>query len=274
MGDEVSDSDDVLVVIDHPFGQVEWSLARWIATGPGPRNARPVSARSRSTGQPLPLTVIPLAYRNTRESRALIAAGRIESPWPGEAGDLAVFDRQVADPQRVDRVAAQVLAAAPAGRVDAQAAGSVLAVVPEFADLAPIIVRRLAAEARWDQFDTVIGLAGAAGLVTVGPALCEVLGSDARPPRPTHIVEVLGQRHFDDAAQEIERLIARYVYADQDLTNVRQCMRVMATAGQRSRIYLTLLSWHDDWPTPIAQWAAEELDATGERIPPPLSVSD
>ncbi|GAB3836690.1 hypothetical protein GCM10029963_00800 [Micromonospora andamanensis] len=31
---ESLDVDDVLVVIEHPFGEVEASLAEWIATGP------------------------------------------------------------------------------------------------------------------------------------------------------------------------------------------------------------------------------------------------
>jgi hypothetical protein len=76
-------ADDVLVTLDHPFGLVEVPLRQWMATGPGPRPlVRPVSARSRSTGDVLPLTVIPLAYRNDDTSRALIAAADLESPWP------------------------------------------------------------------------------------------------------------------------------------------------------------------------------------------------
>lgn len=76
------DTQDLLVTIEHPFGQIEVSLAQWMATGPGPRTLlRPTVVRSRSTGQ-LPLTVIPLQYRNNEESRPLIADGTIESPWP------------------------------------------------------------------------------------------------------------------------------------------------------------------------------------------------
>ena len=74
----------MLVTIGHPFGDVEKPLTQWMARGPGPRHGiRPQTARSQSTGEELPLTVIPLAYRNVRQSRALIAAGRIEPPWPG-----------------------------------------------------------------------------------------------------------------------------------------------------------------------------------------------
>ena len=76
------DPDDVLVTIGHPAGDIETTLAEWIARGPGPRPlVRPIAARSRATGQSLPLTVIPLRYRNDKESRGLIANGTIESPW-------------------------------------------------------------------------------------------------------------------------------------------------------------------------------------------------
>jgi hypothetical protein len=74
---------DVLLVIDHPFGQVETTLAEWMARGPGPRRfLRPVAAKSRFTGDDLPLTVVPLAYRNDETARALIEAGELEWPWP------------------------------------------------------------------------------------------------------------------------------------------------------------------------------------------------
>ena len=35
--DGVTDPDDILVVIGHPFGDIEVPLAVWIAAGPGPR---------------------------------------------------------------------------------------------------------------------------------------------------------------------------------------------------------------------------------------------
>ncbi|WP_329256154.1 hypothetical protein OG417_15970 [Actinoallomurus sp. NBC_01490] len=78
------DTEDVLLTIDHPFGRIETTLTEWMRTGPGPREqVRPVEARRRSTGESLPLTVIPLRYRNDDESRRLISEGAIESPWPG-----------------------------------------------------------------------------------------------------------------------------------------------------------------------------------------------
>jgi hypothetical protein len=83
--DDVTDPDDVLVVIGHPFGDIEVPLAVWIATGPGPRPfVRPVQARSRSTGQLLPLSAIPLRYRNDAQSRKAIRDGLLDEPWPGD----------------------------------------------------------------------------------------------------------------------------------------------------------------------------------------------
>ena len=79
---EEHDPDDVLVTLDHPFGELEVTLARWMAVGPGPRPlVRPIAARSRSTGQELPMSVVPLAYRNDANARALFAAGKLKWPW-------------------------------------------------------------------------------------------------------------------------------------------------------------------------------------------------
>jgi hypothetical protein len=75
--------DDIVVVVGHPFGDVEVPLAGWIVTGPGPRPfVRPLRARSRSTGQPLPLSAIPLRYRNNEQSRQAIRDGLLDNPWP------------------------------------------------------------------------------------------------------------------------------------------------------------------------------------------------
>ena len=75
--------DDVLVAIGHPMGDIEVPLAVWIATGPGPRPlVRPIRARSHSTGQPLPLSIIPLQYRNDEQSRQAINDGHLANPWP------------------------------------------------------------------------------------------------------------------------------------------------------------------------------------------------
>ncbi len=75
------DPQDVLLYIDHPFGRVETTLADWMRTGPGLRaRLRPIGARRRSTGESLPLTVVPMRYRNDEESRRLIAEGVLEPP--------------------------------------------------------------------------------------------------------------------------------------------------------------------------------------------------
>jgi hypothetical protein len=221
------DPGDVLVTISHPFGDLEMPLTQWMAKGPGPRHkVRPQAARSRSTGETLPLAVIPFAYRNDRVSRALIAAGRVEPPWPGtdraELSGPRPFDGQVPDRE------------------------------PE---TAPLIVRRLAAEARWEEFEAFVEQASAAD---IGPVLCEVLDSDANPPRPGPIVQALGRLEYGDAADTLERLLARFVFADNDLTNARLCLRTLRTIGKADR--LPLIAW-GDWPDPIPQWAAAEFPA-------------
>jgi hypothetical protein len=56
------------------------------------------------------------------------------------------------------------------------------------------------------------------------------------------------------------------VYADVDLSSVRRCLRALAAIGKpNARYSLTLISW-EDWPAPIAQWADQELEATGQKI--------
>lgn len=64
--------EDVIITLAHPHGNIETSLTHWIATGPGPRPLlRPVAAKGKRTGKALPLSVIPLRYRNTNFSRIL-----------------------------------------------------------------------------------------------------------------------------------------------------------------------------------------------------------
>ncbi|MFD0853598.1 hypothetical protein ACFQ07_15280, partial [Actinomadura adrarensis] len=76
------DPEDVLVLIQHPWGDLWPTLAAWMKYGPGPRHGlRPVAARSRLTGEELPLTVVPLPYRNDAESRAAIERGEVPDPW-------------------------------------------------------------------------------------------------------------------------------------------------------------------------------------------------
>jgi hypothetical protein len=82
------DPEDVELVLNHPFGDVETTLAQWIAVGPGPRKrVRPVAARSRRTGEQLPITVVPLVYRNDDTARALIESGELAWPWSSPEPD-------------------------------------------------------------------------------------------------------------------------------------------------------------------------------------------
>jgi hypothetical protein len=114
----------------------------------------------------------------------------------------------------MDGLAASVLRVLPHSPVDAEAARVVLAEVPEFGNAARPMVRRLAAEARWEELDAIVQLAAVAALADVAPMLCELLKSDARPPRPGHLVDALGQLRYDDAAELLERPVGQFVYAD------------------------------------------------------------
>ncbi len=75
---------DVILILDHPHGRIEVPLDQWIATGPGPRKfLRPIAAKSRETGEEVPLDLVPLQYRNNTFTRALIALGLMKNPWAG-----------------------------------------------------------------------------------------------------------------------------------------------------------------------------------------------
>ncbi len=272
MSDGAWDPDDVVVVVSHPYADFDCPLRDWMARGPGPRHGtRPVSARSRATGEALPLTVIPLEYRNDRRSRALIAAGRLASPWrdvpwlvgdwgerPSEVYGPRPFDRTVADPERIDRLAAVVLRGKPPGPVGEEAARRVPA---EFraGSAAAVVVRRLAATARWDDFDAIVELAVVAGLAGVAPVLAELLESDTAPPRPGPVVEALGRLGYDEDPHLMGRLLGRFLHADRDLPTARRCVHALAAMGtDRARAELLAISWQD-WPDPVPRWVAEEL---------------
>jgi hypothetical protein len=75
------DPEEIIVTIAHPHGDIEVSLGEWMRLGPGERPlVRPIAVRKK-TGEPLSISDIPLRYRNTALSRALIKAGLIENPW-------------------------------------------------------------------------------------------------------------------------------------------------------------------------------------------------
>jgi hypothetical protein len=74
--------EDVLLLLAHPFGDTWTTLADWIESGPGHRPLlRPVKARSRLTGEDLPLSVVPLQYRNDGAARLAIERGELKDPW-------------------------------------------------------------------------------------------------------------------------------------------------------------------------------------------------
>lgn len=73
---------DILVSIDHPHGPVSVPLEEWMTKGPGERDLlKPVRASARSTGETLPLSVIPIQYRNSSFVRTLIKLRIMRSPW-------------------------------------------------------------------------------------------------------------------------------------------------------------------------------------------------
>ena len=73
---------DIELILSHPHGQIEISGEKWVLTGPGEKDLlRPIAAKSKTTGEVLPITVIPLRYRNNRWSRLLIKLGLLSDPW-------------------------------------------------------------------------------------------------------------------------------------------------------------------------------------------------
>jgi hypothetical protein len=76
------DPSQISITIAHPSGDIEVTLEEWIIQGPGPRLfVRPISAKNKATGEPLPLDVIPIQYRNDRQSIELIVNGQVPDPW-------------------------------------------------------------------------------------------------------------------------------------------------------------------------------------------------
>lgn len=71
----------VEVLLDHPHGSIWVPLEEWMRVGPGERPLLQPSAARRESGEALPLSVVPLRYRNTRWSRWLVATGWLERPW-------------------------------------------------------------------------------------------------------------------------------------------------------------------------------------------------
>ena len=82
--------DDIEVLISHPWVNDYIPLRTWMQIGPGLRPLVGVAAaRHAVTKKPLPMSAIPLAYRNTRWSRLLVQLRLIKPPaWPSTASPL------------------------------------------------------------------------------------------------------------------------------------------------------------------------------------------
>ena len=80
---------DIVVTVAHPWGDIETPLLRWIDTGPGPRRYVGITAaRRQSSGEPVPLSEIPMEYHNSPEARSLQRQGLLPCPW----GDPPSFE--------------------------------------------------------------------------------------------------------------------------------------------------------------------------------------
>ncbi|KPL87058.1 hypothetical protein [Herpetosiphon geysericola] len=83
MQQRTPDIDQIMVIIEHPHGTIEAPLTEWMRIGPSSRPLlRPRAAYDQRTGASLPLSVIPLQYRNTFLSRLLVRLKVLPTPWP------------------------------------------------------------------------------------------------------------------------------------------------------------------------------------------------
>lgn len=81
------------VLIDHPLASGYIPLEKWIEIGPGLRVfIEPRKARDQETGLELPLSVVPLQYRNHQLSQFLIEEGLLADPWSHLAYKLGTRD--------------------------------------------------------------------------------------------------------------------------------------------------------------------------------------
>lgn len=71
----------IMVLIRHPHGDIEMSLKQWVRHGPSRKYVAPIGAKCKETNNKLPMSTIPLKYRNNWFSRLLIYLGLLENPW-------------------------------------------------------------------------------------------------------------------------------------------------------------------------------------------------
>lgn len=76
------DCSTIKVVISHSYGDITTLLKDWTRRGPGERKfTHPIKAICADDDRQLPLSVIPLRYRNNTLSRFLIRIGFFDDPW-------------------------------------------------------------------------------------------------------------------------------------------------------------------------------------------------
>lgn len=74
-------TEDIVVILDHPHGKVDVPLTEWIEKGPAFRKyLRPVGAKTKD-GVILSIEVVPFRYRNNLVSRLMCSLRFIKKSW-------------------------------------------------------------------------------------------------------------------------------------------------------------------------------------------------
>jgi hypothetical protein len=253
------DPEDILVAIGHPAGTAEMPLSEWMRTGPGSRPfVRPVRARSRRRGEELPLAVIPIAFRNTHTSRALIAAGQMDAPWP--AAVVAPAGERESDPELLDRVLlAELFDQMPYERsqvnVNDQAIGGTRTNRQVLETEAPAALRDLASAKLWDDFDAVVAVAADLGLCSIVPMLGEVLESEEYPRDPTFLIDTLAMLGTPEAVHTLVDQLARSVTSGASDVASRRCLYALYGVGAPEARRALLDIAEGAWPMDIRRGA-------------------
>jgi hypothetical protein len=259
--------EDILVAVGHPAGAAEIPLSEWIRIGPGTRPfVRPVRARCRRSGEELPLAVIPMAFRNDHTSRALIASGQIDAPWSRLAA--APASGEESDPEFLDRVLLAELLEQILGepgfvsvenRVGATRTDRLV-----LEDTAPAVLRRLASEGLWDDFDGIAQVAADLGLPSIATVLCEVLESEVYPRVPVFFIDTLAQLGTPGAVPALVDQLARFVDSGTDPVHSRRCLYALYGLGtseaRRALSGIALGKWPSD-VRKVAQYLSTHMPA-------------
>lgn len=78
---KISDCEQPIVIVYHPWGTLEVSLEDWVQFGPGKRQRLRPSVIKCADGTELSINRLPLKYRNTWFSRLLIRIKLLSAPW-------------------------------------------------------------------------------------------------------------------------------------------------------------------------------------------------